>query len=322
MEDAPDFDPADEFPERPQPKSGGRRWFLAVLVAMAVGGGVLAWQNSRPETSAIPNLAGMRQGVAINELGPFEFVPNEEFSETVEAGSVIRTEPSAGTVLEHGKTVTIFVSTGPAPRVLPELVGLTFAEATKQLTDLGLVPIRGEAAFDETVVPEVVLSWTVPAAPTLKAGATVIKGTTVQLVASAGPAPRVVPDLALASLTDATAALKALALGIAQGPDEFDNNVPAGLVIRQDVPAGSSVKRGSIVTVVLSKGADLVALPDLAGLNSDAATAALSAAGFGVNTTTGFGLLPVVSVSVAGSPATAGQLFLRGTNVDLLFPTL
>ena len=314
-----EFDPADEFPEHPPAVGGGRRWFLALLAVLAVGGGVLAWQNTRPETSTVPDLTDMRQGEALNQIGPFEGAIEEEASETVEAGVVVRTDPAAGITLEHGKTIVIFVSTGPAPRALPELAGLTVAAATGALEELGLVIIVSDPAFDEVVLPDVIISWTVPAAPTLTAGATVTKGTTVQVIPSAGPAPRVVPDLSNLTIADATAALQALGLAYAQVADEFSNTVPVGAVIRQDLPPGSEAARGATVTVAVSKGPDLVSVPSLLGLDYNAIVAALNGAGLTVGTITGDTTQQIQSASSNGSGLVAGQQLLRGTAVDLTF---
>jgi len=314
-----DFDPADEFPEHPPAVGGGRRWFLALLAVLAVAGGVLAWQNTRPDVSAVPDLTGMRQGEALNQIGPFKGAIEEEASETVDAGEVVRTEPTTGTTLEHGKTITIFVSTGPAPRALPELSGLTLPAATAALDGLGLVIIESDPVFDEVVPPGVIVSWSVPAAPTLTAGATVTKGTTVQVVASDGPAPRVSPDLTNMPIADATAAVQALGLVYAQGVDEFSNTVPVGAVIRQDVPPGSEAARGATVTVIVSKGPDLVAMPSLAGLDYNGIVAAIQAAGLVVGPVTGDTTQAFQSASVSGSAVVDGQQFLRGTSVDLTF---
>ena len=314
-----EFDPSDEFPEHPPAVGGGRRWFIALLVVLAVGGGVLAWHNTRPETSTVPDLAGMRQGEALNQIGPFKGAIEEEASELVDAGVVVRTEPKAGTTLEHGKTITIFVSTGPAPRALPELAGLTVPEATSALAELGLVIIASAPVFNEVVLPGVIVSWSVPAAPALTAGATVTKGTTVQVVPSGGPAPRIVPDLTNMPIADATTAVQALGLVYAQGVDEFNTTVPVGAVIRQDVPPGSEAARGATVTVIVSKGPDLVAMPSLAGLDYNGIVAAIQAAGLAVGTVTGDTTQAFQSASVSGSAVVAGQQFLRGTAVDLTF---
>ncbi|HRB02450.1 MAG TPA: PASTA domain-containing protein [Ilumatobacteraceae bacterium] len=314
-----EFDPDDEFPDHPPAVRGGRRWFIALLAVLALGGGALAWQNTRPDTSTVPDLTGMRQGEALNQIGSFKAAIEEEPNETVASGVVVRTEPAAGTTLEHGKTVTIFVSTGPAPRALPELAGLTVPEATAALTELGLVIIVSDPVPDEVVLPGVIISWSVPAAPTLTAGATVIKGTTVQVVASSGPAPRVVPDLTNLTIADATAALQALGLVYAQLPDEFSNTVPVGSVIRQDLPPGSEAARGATVVVAVSMGPDLVAMPSLSGLDYNGIVAAIQGAGLTVGTVTGDTTQPFESATASGSQVVDGQQLLRGTPVDLTF---
>lgn len=319
VDDDDDYDPEDEFPERPAPSTGGRRWFLAALLVMAIGGGVLAWYNSQPETSTVPSLVGFRQGEALNLLGPFK--PNlvEEASEEVPAGAVIRTDPEAGTTLEHDKTVTIYISIGPAPRPLPELTNTTVAEATAALQEIGLVLVEGDAVFSETVAAGTIVSWTVPSVPGAVAGDTVTKGTTVQVIASAGPAPRTVPNLTGFSLADATAAVQALDLVIAQAPDEFSDTIPAGQVMRQDPAPDAALQIGATVTVVLSKGRDLVTIPALSGLDYNGVVAALQNAGFTIGTASGDTQQQLTGVAVNGAQVGAGQAFPRGTKVDLFF---
>lgn len=68
-------------------------------------------------------------------------------------------------------------------------------------------------------------------------------------------------------------------LHLRQGPADFDDRVPVGQVLRQDPAAGGRVRRGGTVTLVLSKGVDLRAVPQLQGLSRQAAQAALDAAG-------------------------------------------
>ena len=196
---------------------------------------------------------------------------------------------------------------------------MTVADAEAALTAVGLVLVEGDRVFDEAVPVGVVVSWTVPAAPTLAAGATVVKGTTVQVIASAGPAPRTVPDLTGFSLADATAAVAALDLVIAQAPDEFSDTIPAGQVMRQDPGPETALQIGATITVVLSKGPDLVAMPALAGLDYNGIVASLQNAGFTIGTTNGDTQLQFTGVEVAGAPVSAGQLFPRATKVDLFF---
>ncbi len=179
----------------------------------------------------VPDLAGKSQGAALNEvsgLGWNTLTP-QEASETVGNGMVVRTDPVAGTKLDEGKTLTIVISTGPAPRTLPELKGMTLQQATDTLTQLGLNIVQGDAVFDDTIPAGSVVSWTVPDQPNLVAGNTVTKGVTVRVVLSKGPAPRL-PDVTGMTLDQATATLQAQQLQISQGPPAFDETVPQGVV--------------------------------------------------------------------------------------------
>ncbi|MEZ5249249.1 MAG: PASTA domain-containing protein [Ilumatobacteraceae bacterium] len=71
-----------------------------------------------------------------------------------------------------------------------------------------------------------------------------------------------------------TAALDELALVLAPLPDEFHPTVPAGGVARQDPAPGTEVGKGASVSVAISLGPDLVAVPPLADLTVDQAVEA------------------------------------------------
>ena len=121
---------------------------------------------------------------------------------------------------------------------------MTIDQATAALQAQQLAIAQGPPAFDETVPPGIVVSWSVPGRPDLTTGAVVDPGTTVQVVLSQGPQPRTVPSLGGLAAADAKAAVEALQLVYAQGADEFSDSVPAGAVIRQDPAAGAQVPRG------------------------------------------------------------------------------
>ncbi len=71
---------------------------------------------------------------------PYKFVVTivEEASATVAKGIVIRTDPVAGTLVDAGAPITVFVSSGPQPVSMPSVKGLTEADALAKLTALGL----------------------------------------------------------------------------------------------------------------------------------------------------------------------------------------
>ncbi|MGH9175031.1 MAG: PASTA domain-containing protein, partial [Vicinamibacterales bacterium] len=66
--------------------------------------------------------------------------------------------------------------------------------------------------------------------------------------------------------------------------EEFSSSVSNGVVIRQDPPPGTSWPLGDPITVVVSLGTQVVAIPDVRGETAAAAAAALEDLGFVVAT--------------------------------------
>ncbi len=297
------------------------RWIVAAVAVLAlITGGYFLFSALQKDSYAIPDLIGVDQGEATNLVTEFkwEIVVVEEANEELPVGAVIRTDPETGKKLETGKALTFVVSTGPPPVPLPELNGLDAATALGTLTDGGLVLGVETPEYSEDVPTGVIIRWTVSSQPTLVAGQEVIKGTAVDTFVSQGPAPRVVPDLTGMSIESATTALTDLQLTINRGDDQF-SIVAAGGVATQSPAAGESLARGTAVTVAISKGPDLVAVPQIGTLKFDKVGPALEAAGFVVGTVSGNTRGFPIAVFSAGQPVAVGQLLPRGTVLDVLY---
>ena len=80
------------------------------------------------------------------------------------------------------------------------------------------------------------------------------------------------------SYDNAAAALAGVQLQ-AQKEEVFSDTVPAGEVVGTVPGAGASVERDDVVTVQVSKGPDLVAVPSISGLSLQEAIGAIEAAG-------------------------------------------
>jgi serine/threonine-protein kinase len=109
---------------------------------------------------------------------------NEEFDNTVADGFVTRTEPPAGSVVEDGSTVTVFLSQGPEPVAVPNVVGMTPDAARAALEALGL-EYRESAG---TVEVDPALDGLV-AEQSVDAGTEVNPGTVVTVVLGVAPPP-------------------------------------------------------------------------------------------------------------------------------------
>lgn len=311
-------------PEQVAASAPSRRGLMVGLASVVVVAalGLAAWLVfGRTASHEVPRLAGLELGEARNLVSEFGWTiaPVEEASDDVPVGVVVRSDPAEGADLDEGGTLTLVVSSGPALRELPELTGLTTDAASSLLSERGLVLQLGEQPFDEVVPVGTIISWTITDQPGLVAGDTVLPGTTVLVTVSAGPAPRVIPDLTGVPLADATTALTDLGLVVVQGTDEFSTDVAVGAVMRQDPVPGTEVARGATVTVIVSKGPDLVAIPALADLNLQQVTAVLNGAGLAVGQVKGDPAGITVLAEANGQVLAAGALLPRGTAVDVTF---
>ena len=134
----------DDFAGTTEQRSRGwAKWILplALVIAALAGGVAYALTRDQTHTYQVPHLAGLAEAEALNQISGFDWdtVVTREASDTVPTGVVIRTQPDEATSLQEKKPFQLVVSTGPAPRPLPDLDGLTLEEATSRLEQLGLV---------------------------------------------------------------------------------------------------------------------------------------------------------------------------------------
>ena len=303
------------------PRRRRLRWIipLVLLVAATAGGAAYAVTQHKIHTHVVPHLAGLAEAEALNQISGFNWdtVVTRESSDDVPAGIVIRTQPGEAISLDENQSFQLIVSTGPAPRPLPDLVGSTLEQATASLETLGLVLVQAPPTYDETVPAGTVISWMVPDQPGLRAGDTVTLKTTVSVVLSAGPKPRVVPDLTGMTIDQATAALATQGLVLAQVDPQFNNTVAVGLIAAQDISPNTTLDRGATISVALSKGPDIVAVVPLANLTLQQATDALSAAGLTVGVVGGNPAGVLVGAQYQGVDILPGQLLPRGSAIDI-----
>ena len=106
---------------------------------------------ARSEESYMPELEGsdyqnakiLLQGMNLQ----LQIEKEEEFSTEYNAGEIIRTFPTAGTVLKKGGAVTLVVSKGPAMVTVISFTGMDIDSAVKAATELGLVVGEIQYAF-------------------------------------------------------------------------------------------------------------------------------------------------------------------------------
>ena len=257
---------------------------LLLLAGVAWGGWWLAEGRYMP-TPELSNLNQARATVVANESG-LEIAFEKEYSETVPAGLVTRTEPAEGERVLRGGTVLAWLSRGPERYPVPKLEGQTREKAEQLLTDGHLRSGTISEDHHDKVKKGIVISQSVAA------GTQVKRDTPVDFVVSRGPAPVDLADWTGKRFTDAKSALEDAGLKVSS-TEEFNDDIKEGVIISQTPEAGQ-VFRGDKVSFVVSKGPELVKVPDVRGVGVTKATERLQEAGFKVKRSQmvsgGFGL--------------------------------
>jgi beta-lactam-binding protein with PASTA domain len=118
-----------------------------------------------------------------------------------------------------------------------------------------------------------------------RAGEEADEGSTVTLTVSTGPGEGEVPDVVGLPVREATAELRDAGFRVEEERESSDS-VDPGDVISTDPRPGEEAKMGSIVTVTVSSGAEVVTVPDVLGVSESLARGELERAGFVVNAET------------------------------------
>jgi beta-lactam-binding protein with PASTA domain len=201
------------------------------------------------------------------------------------------------------------VSSGQTMVEVPaDLVGRSYPEAQLVLTAAGLVSARADTPYDENTSEGQVLAVAPGTEPKLE------KGSTVGLVVSKGPKPRMVPaGMVGDSVASATAQVQDAQLRLAT-VQVYNDSAPVGQIVAVSPKPGTSVPRGSTVTVQVSLGPQLAAVPSVAGAaDLDAAVAILRNAGFTAGSASG----PAAGKPTGTSPS-AGTEAKPGSAVNII----
>ena len=99
--------------------------------------------SSGKSKQAVPDVSGLDADQAANELGQkgFRTTTKQETSTSVAKGKVTRTDPPAGTQLDNGSLVTVYVSSGAAQVTVPDETGRTQAAAKADLEGRGFTVV-------------------------------------------------------------------------------------------------------------------------------------------------------------------------------------
>jgi beta-lactam-binding protein with PASTA domain len=154
---------------------------------------------------------------------------------------------------------------------VPELVGLTEADAVALIEQQGLRVRFAEPRFDDQVAEGHVLSH--------EPQGRVARGGTVTLTLSRGPEVYAVPDIIGADVAVATRQLEGMGLAVVEADRRYSDTVPEGRVLTVEPAVGEQVVPGDTVTITVSQGRAPIDVPSLVGKHVDEARAQLGQLG-------------------------------------------
>jgi serine/threonine-protein kinase len=199
-----------------------------------------------PASAALMDVDGIVASQAEAQLRKAGFKPTTkaQASATVKAGLVIATEPPAGTELQVGSSVTLLVSSGPAPVRVPDVVGQSQTAAEAMLSNaelvVGAVTRRVSAQSPGTVI-----------AQSPAAGTSLHVGEKVALTVAQAPKEISVPELVGVAEARAVAALKQDGLKSRKVSRPASEQAQVGVVLEQSPVAGAHVRKGATVEITV-----------------------------------------------------------------------
>ncbi|MFJ4693461.1 Stk1 family PASTA domain-containing Ser/Thr kinase [Streptomyces sp. NPDC088766] len=290
-----------------------RRQVVAILAAalLVLGVGAGVWYISSGQFTKVPAVLTQTEAQARERLEAAGLDVGEvkhAYSDTVERGTVVSTDPGPGARIRANDSVALTVSDGPETVKVPDVKGSRLDKAEDLLKSDGLEPGLVTEAFSEDVLKGFVISSS-PAAGTERRA-----GSAVSLVVSKG-SPVEVPDVTGKDLDDARAELEEAGLEVKVSAGEVTSEFDKGQVAAQSPGAEEEVADGDTVTLTLSKGPEMVEVPDVVGASVDDAKAELEKAGFEVDEDRG--LLGLFGDTVKSQSVDGGETAPKGSTITI-----
>ncbi|MGV9283224.1 Stk1 family PASTA domain-containing Ser/Thr kinase [Streptomyces sp. NPDC003730] len=292
-----------------RPRRGPLAIVVAVLLLLGVGTGV--WYINSGQFTKVPPLLSKSEAQARDRLGDAGLDVGKvkhAYSDTVERGKVISTDPGVGDRIRKNDSVSLTVSDGPDTVKLPDVTGYRLDRARSLLEDEGLEPGMVTREFSDEAAKGFVIS-TDPGT-----GTTVRAGSAVALVVSKG-SPVDVPDVTGDDLEDAKAELTDAGLKVEVADEQVESEFDSGQVARQTPEPGGRAAEGDTVTLTVSKGPRMIEVPDVVGDSVDDARQTLEDAGFEVDEDRG--LLGLFGDTVKEQSVDGGDTAPEGSTIKI-----
>ena len=255
-----DEDDDDDYEPRPNfilPILAAVTVTVIIVATLFVANVILGAFKTAPSSSndyVMPQLIGKNYYDARASYTEIQLVASEEFNSQYEAGVIIAQEKAEGRIVKKGDTIKVTVSKGTRMVSVPDVKNYHYNSAYAALTGEDLMVMRIEKESDDVPAGDVLT--TDPAS-----GTVVEEKTTIRVYVSLGPSTEdtVVPDVTGKTVEEADSEITRAYLE--PKIQYVESSEPEGIVISQNIAAGDTVTRGTIVTIYVSDGTGTVSDP-------------------------------------------------------------
>ncbi len=234
---------------------------LAALFMCTAGVGTYLTVNfliRSEDVVVVPDLEGKEVVYALETLSDLKLnikVKGSEYNQTVPKHHVIAQDPEPGSEIKQGRDVRLTISKGAQAVVIPNLAGMNVPQARIFLSDNDLIQGHLSHTYDPARPNEEILAQFPPP------GTIALRGDTINLLVSSGPAPNTVSmiDLRGMTLNQAIEALEAHHLVTGQISSLRDPSAADDTILRHSPAFGHPVAIGGSVDLAVNQHAGFVA---------------------------------------------------------------
>lgn len=247
-----------DMPKGKKEKKKRKKWpiilvsVFVILIILGISAVTILPDILAPDEVEVPDVSGMEVEDAEEELEKLGFVVGDTIEmpdEEIEEGLVIRTDPKAGRLYKEGTTVDLYVSTGAETEEVLDYRGRAYDDVLNLLKDdYKDIRIKEEVYDDEIPAGHIIEQSISPGEKV------VLEETIMEFTVSKGPEVIKLRDLSGFNAVGLEEYASANGIVIDFTKEEHHDTVPKGEVIRQEPKAGTELKKGDKVTVILSKG--------------------------------------------------------------------
>ena len=266
----------------------------------------------------VPNVSGMSYEEAqslLKEKNLNLMISGMNYSESIAKNKILSQNPADGSIADAQATIQVIMSGGKEEVMMPDLSGMTAAEAKHLITGQNLLLLENGIIeeYSDVVEKGRVISQSIPAEERIAVQ------TEITLAVSLGSLNEETALLKVPDLTGMTKEKAVKTLGklkeqagftyvLGEVKNKYSTDIKKGKIMSQSPKAGLAVRTNEPICIVISKGPEMVQMPELVYLTKDQAVAKLEKAGLHIEIKTEYSEKAASGLVTAQSAKTGSKV--------------